>query len=191
MKRSEWAKQVAKLQARWPRQPVSPESAAIWFEDLMEFPAEQVEAAIVALYRDGREWAPNGAQIRLKVLELGQPAHDWGKAYKLAMDAAGPGGGAASGLAWLRERDPLAAEAASRFPWDAFCMETNDMARRAQFRDIFLEVAESAERHDRYRGIEPAGLKVLEQANDQPARFGDLVQLDPAARQLEAGEDAA
>lgn len=178
MTRSEWLKLAAVIQARWPNREISQESWGIWFEDLEPFPAGQVNAAVTALYRDGREWAPNGAQIRLKVLELGTPARDWGKAYQLAMEAAGPGGGAATGLAWLEERDPAAADTARRYGWEDFCFgDTTDSTRRAQFRDLFKEVAGSAERHDRYQGIEPAGLKVLEQAN-APRRFGDVIQLE-------------
>lgn len=181
MTRSEWAQQVARMQARWPRQPITPESGAIWFDDLAEYPVGQVEAAIVAIYRDGREWAPNGAQIRLKVLELRDPAVDHGKAFALAMEAAGPGGGQTSGLDWLRARDPLVAEAAERFPWREFCMSDltdGSGTLRAQFRDVYNAVARQQQSRDRYRGIESAGLKVLEQANGKPTRIGDLIRLE-------------
>lgn len=189
MKRSEWAKVVAIMQARWPRVPITPESANIWFDDLAEFPVEQVNAAVTAIYRDAIEWCPNGAQIRKKVLELDSPDRDWGKAYELAMRAAGPGGGAANGMAWLEKRDPLAAATARQFGWDDFCMSTHPESRRAQFRDLFKEVALSADRHDRYRGIEPAGLKALERGSDRPVRFGGLVELDEH-RELGPGEAA-
>lgn len=179
MKRSEWAAQVARLQARWPRQPVSPESAAIWFDDLAEFPVGQVEAAIVALYRDGREWCPNGAQIRLKVLDLATGQLDHGAAYALALEAAGPRGGYIAGLDWLRDQDPVVAAAVEHYGWRGFCLsDTPDATRRAQFRDIYKETASSAERNDRYRGIPPAGLRTLERANDRPARFGELIEVD-------------
>lgn len=188
MKRSEWAKEVAKLQARWPRQPISPESAAIWFEDLAEFPAEQVNAAVTALYRDGREWAPNGAQIRIKLLELHTDVQDWGEAYETTMTAIRDHGGFYAGLDWLRKESPLAAEAAERYGWESLCRDgdTSDGTRRAQYREIFQGVAKRAERDRRYDGIPDAGLKVLERANQGPVRFGDMVQLETPA-ELEEG----
>lgn len=191
MTRSEWLKLAAVIQARWPNREISQESWGIWFEDLEPFPAGQVNAAVTALYRDGREWCPNGAQIRLKVLELGTGSRDWGKAYELTMRAASEKG-FERGLGWLEEQDPAAADTAKRYGWRDFCQgETDPGTRRAQYRDLFKEVAQSAERHDRYQGIEPAGLKVLEQGNDRPVKFGDLVQLDTDDRQLGPGEDAA
>lgn len=186
MKRSEWAKLAAVLQARWPNREIPPESIEIYFEDLAEFPARQVNAAITALYRDGREWAPNGAQIRQKVIELGVSLLDHGAAYELAMKAASTGGGADYGLDWLEERDPVVAQAAGHYGWRDFCLgDTPDSVRRAQFREIYQQTAERAERQERYRGIEPAGLHALEAANDQPRRFGQLVEVTKPAGELE------
>lgn len=191
MTRDQWDELTVVILGWWPNKAIPDASFELWFQDLAEFPADQVHAAIKALYYDGREWAPNGAQIRLKVIELGIPARDWGKAYELTMEAAGAGGGAATGLAWLEARDPVAADAARRYGWNDFCLsDTPDSTRRAQYRDLFKEVSASAERHDRYSSIEPAGLKVLEQANGQPTRFGDLIQLDPDTKQLGDGEAA-
>lgn len=185
MTKAEWMKASAILQARWPNREIPPESLALYFEDLAEFPAEQVNAAITALYRDASPWAPNGAQIRAKVLELATDRLNHGAAYELAMEAAGPRGGYTAGLDWLRTENPVVAAAVEQYGWRDFCQsETSDATRRAQFRDIYREVAASADRHDRYRGIEPAGLKALERADDRPARLGELIELDP-------GKDAA
>ena len=181
MTEQEWLQQLAILCLRWPQSAdkINDQVADLWFLDLSEFEAEQVEAAITAIYRDGREFAPNGAQIRNKLLELRIGDRSWTQAYDLAMTAARSHGGFEyGGLTWLKSQDQLAARVAEAYGWEDFCRSesTADGTRRAQFRDMFTELAASAERHDRYRGLPNAGLKVLEEANG-PRRLGDLVQL--------------
>lgn len=175
MTRSEWFKIVAVLQARWPNQQIATESAEVWFEDLNEFPAEQVSAAASALYRDGREFAPNGAQIRSKLIELTADNDGWSLAYGLAVEAATRHGGAEyGGLTWLTEQDPLAASAAQVYGWRDFCLsDAPDTTRRAQFRDIYNEIKGAVERKARYQGIPPAGLKALE---GRPTTIGEAVR---------------
>lgn len=178
MTKSEWFKQVAVLQLRWPNSTISTEAAELWYLDLSEFPVEQVEASIVALYRDGREWVPNGAIIRNKLISLRSDHPDYGEAYSLAMEAAGPGGGFNNGMTWLRERSPLAADAAERYGWRDFCYgETEDGTRRAQFRDIYVNLARRAERDERYVGIQSGGLSALEGGKSGLKKFGQIIQL--------------
>lgn len=181
----EWDVLTVEILAYWPNREIPDKSFELWFNDLSEFEAEQVEAAIIALYRDGREWAPNGAQIRNKLLSLRAGDRSWTVAYNLAMDAATHHGGAEyGGLTWLRGQDELAARAAEAYGWRDFCLsDAPDTSRRAQFRSMFEELASSADRHDRYHGLPSGGLRVIEEAN-RLKRIGDVVQ-------LEAGEDAA
>jgi hypothetical protein len=175
---NEWNQLALEIQTRWPNRAIPEESFALWYADLSEFPAEQVKAAIVALYRDGREWAPNGAQVRLKLLELTDDHLSDGEAYRLAMEAAGPKGGYMNGMTWLREQSPLAAEAAEQFGWREWCLgdARNDTTRRAQFRDIYRQVVKRSADREKYRGIEARGLKVLDGGN-KPRRFGDMIEL--------------
>lgn len=185
MNADEWDVLTVEILAYWPNKEIPEKSFELWFRDLSEFEAEQVEAAVIALYRDGREWAPNGAQIRNKLIELRVPG-GWAQAYELAMEAARSHGGFEyGGLTWLRGQDELAARAVETYGWEDFCRSesTADGTRRAQFRDIFTEISGSAQRHERYRGLPSGGLKVIEQAN-APRKLGDVIQ-------LEAGEDAA
>lgn len=188
MTEQEWLQQLAILCLRWPQSAdkINDQVADLWFLDLSEFESEQVEAAITAIYRDGREFAPNGAQIRNKLLELRTDDLGWDRAYQLAMEAATSHGGAEyGGLTWLRDQDPVAADVADAYGWRDFCLSdsTADGTRRAHFRQMYeLRAGKAAER-ERYRGLPSAGLKVIEGAN-KPTRFGDLVQ-------LEQGEDAA
>lgn len=177
MTAEEWEYLTVKVQAYWPNKPLSDESLELWFADLSEFEAEQVEAAIIALYRDGREWAPNGAQIRNKLLELRTDTIDHGAAYELAMRAAGEGGGFENGLEWLRERDPLVALVAEQWPWREFCYSTaDDTTRRAQFRDSYKNAVARRSKDQRYLGIEADGLDGLPSG---PKRIGEVIRLLP------------
>lgn len=185
MTRSEWWKQVAILQARWPHKPIPEQTAEIWFHDLADIPVEQVEAAILALYREGREWAPNGAQIRAKVAELGQDHLDHGAAYDLAMRAASSKG-FERGLDWLREQDETVALAAERFPWRSLCLEPlEDGTRRAQFREIYKLVVGEAKRDAAYAGLPSAGLRSLER---RPRSMGEALERAVGAPKLELVE---
>jgi hypothetical protein len=178
MTEAEWDVLTVEMLALWPNREISDKSFDLWFRDLGEFKAEQVEAAILALYRDGREWAPNGAQIRLKLLELRTDVISHGEAYRLTLDAAGPMGGYANGMTWLREQSPLAADAAEQYGWRDFCLSENtpDTTRRAQYRDIFQQVVKRAADREKYRGLKSGGLEAIEAANG-PGRFGELVRL--------------
>jgi len=182
MTEQEWMKQLAILCLRWPQSAdkINDQVADLWFMDLSEFEVEKVEAAITAIYRDGREFAPNGAQIRNKIAELHAVDSGWDRAYALAMEAATSHGGAEyGGLSWLRDQDPVAADVAEGYGWRDFCLSdsTSDGMRRAHFRDMYEKRAARAVERERYRGIEGPGLRVIEEAN-QPRRLGDLVELD-------------
>ena len=178
MTEREWMEQLAIMQLRWPQSKISDEAADLWFRDLGEFEVEHVEAAITALYRDGREWVPNGAQIRNKLIELRTDLPDHGEAYALAMKAASSHG-FANGLEWLREESAIVADAAERYGWRDFCLngDSDEGTRRAQFRDIYKNAAKRAERDERYLGIEAAGLRGLPSGG--PKRFGDIAKQLP------------
>lgn len=73
----QWINVETRLTANWPHQ-IPPESALKkWRADLDDLDGDQVETAVEALYIDGREYPPNGATIRRKVIELSIDAPDW------------------------------------------------------------------------------------------------------------------
>lgn len=179
MTQDEWDEITVVMLAYWPNKEIPSESFDVWFLDLSEFEAEFVESAVRALARDGREWMPNGGQVRNKILELRTDTGDWAKAYELAMEAATSHGGAEyGGLTWLREQDPVVADVAEAYGWRDFCLSdsTADGTRRAHFRDMFNLRADKAAERERYAGLPSAGLKVLEQANS-PRKLGEVIQL--------------
>jgi hypothetical protein len=174
---SEWLKIAAvDLQARWPNRPIPEESIKLWFEDLAEFPADQVRAAVLALYRDGREWSPNGAQIRAKLSELSRDDPDHGAAWALVNRALAnygvydwPGF-----YRYLEERSPAVAEAARRHSFEpSGYLKADESTVRAQFREIYKAVVAERTRNQAYAGIPTANLRGLERG---PRRLGDVLR---------------
>lgn len=173
MQRSEWIEAVALMRVNWPHVAIDDHVSAKWFSDLEHLPGEQVKVAIEALYRDGREFPPNGAQILGKIFELGRDEIDHGEAWKLAKRAAIKAD-PKEALAWLEERSPLAAEAVRRISGAQLSYSNDDEATvRAQFRDIFKNLAEGQRRDDVYAGLPSAGLRGLERG---PRQLGSALK---------------
>jgi hypothetical protein len=179
MTADQWDEITVVMLAYWPNKDIPSESFDVWFNDLSEFESEHVEAAIIALGRDGREWMPNGGQIRNKLIELRQPVIGHERAYELAMYAAGPGGGFNAGLEWLRAESALAAEAVETYGWREFCLngQIDEGTRRAQYREVFKNIAARSNQQQRYAGIEAKGLKGL--PGKGPRKFGELIATLP------------
>lgn len=169
----EWAKVAVELQARWPNRPLTDESLAIWFEDLKHLPVEQVRAAIIALYRDGREWCPNGAQILGRVSELARDDPSYGEAWRLVNKALMKHG-VYHWPAFYEALPAPVAEAARRmnFETQGGYLKAEESTVRAQFRDIYNAVLSERKRDDAYAGIPDAGLRGLTRG---PVRVGEVL----------------
>lgn len=173
MKRSEWIEAVALMRVNWPHARIDDPSIAKWYADLEHLPAEQVTVAVEAIYRDGREFPPNGAQILAKVADLARPTIDHGEAWRLAKKAALKAD-PAEAEEWLREQSPEAAEAVRRISGPQLSyLNEDEPTVRAQFRDIFRNIVEAQKRDDRYAGLPSAGLRGLEGG---PRKLGDALQ---------------
>jgi hypothetical protein len=173
MQRSEWIEALALMRVNWPHVALDEQVAAKWFRDLERHPGDQVKVAIEALYRDGREFPPNGAQILAKLFELGRDEIDHGEAWKLAKQAAIKAD-PKEASAWLEEQSPLAAEAVRRISGAQLSYLNEDEATvRAQFRDIFKNLVEGQRRDDAYAGLPSAGLRGLERG---PRQLGDALK---------------
>lgn len=173
MKRSEWIEAVALMRLNWPHARVADPVIAKWYTDLEHLPGEQVKVAIEALYRDGREFPPNAAQILGKITELANPMIDHGEAWRLAK-AASLKADPKEGQRWLAERSPEAAEAVRRISGAQLSyMVEDEPIVRAQFRQIFNNIIEGRRRDERYAGLPSAGLRGLESG---PRRLGDALR---------------
>lgn len=173
MLRSEWIEAVALMRLNWPHSQIDDAVIAKWYSDLQHLPGEQVKVAVEALYRDGREFPPNGAQILGKIIELGRDDLSVGEAWRLAHKAAripDP----AKAEAWLKEKSPAAAEAVRQISGPYLAYQLDDESTvRAQFRDIYNNVIRAQKRDDAYAGLPSAGLRSLERG---PKRIGDVLK---------------
>lgn len=167
MNEREWSGVVAVMTANWPHQLPPKESLAKWGRDLAEFPADQVLTTVEVLYREGREFPPNGAQIRAKLVDLASDELDWSEAWELVREAGrkfGLGGRCPEALEWIEQQSLPTAIAAKRMgvrEVTAYTIE-NESTARAQFRDTYREVVHRKRAGELYAGLPSAGLARLE-----------------------------
>lgn len=168
MTRQEWDQIVGLMAANWPHSPPTDEAIDKWFSDLHDLDGRHVYTAVEAIYRDGREYPPNGAQILAKVSELDRDDPDWGRAWELANKASWKHMpyDAERFIRTLDEQSPAAAEAVRRFGIKHFGerLVKDEGTDRAQFRDIFKNVVAERKRDAAYATLPAAGLRQIEQA---------------------------
>lgn len=87
MSPGEWVEIVRLIQANWPQQRIPRASLAKWYDDLHDLPAETVAAAVESIYRQGREWPPNGALILREVADQTVAAPEFGVAWAQILQA--------------------------------------------------------------------------------------------------------
>jgi hypothetical protein len=194
---SEWLRHTASIREHWPHSPLPDESITRWGSDLADLPSEQVGAAIEAFVREGREHAPNGGQIRNKVVELALAIPEWPyvlqrlralltKSEQLWVNGA-PVNERREALA--REA-PIIREFVRTAGWEQVSRGLDGGNEEARLRDKFAAFCERAKREALYRGLPSAGLRELRRIEaGQPKQIGEVVA--EVAGELEAGEEAA
>ncbi len=176
MTEREWHQVVAVIAANWPHKPPPDESIEKWHRDLADLPGEQVLVAVEALYREGREFPPNGAQIRAKVAELRADDMSEGGAWELVMRAVRRFGhmNEEGALEWLGGEAPTVAEALRRFGYRDFCLWEGEHSHlRAQFRDVYKSTVRERARDAVYAGLPDAGLRRLQRG---PRHIGEALK---------------
>jgi hypothetical protein len=195
--RQEWAAIVDPMLTRWPhvdwKAYVKSGTIDDWYAVLADCRADQVAAACEVLYAEGREWPPNGAQIRERLILLSIDAPEW-----MTVKAALPGGhqvvgpqsdfcpdGRCDGSTWILGDDDLArpctcreARIASGRPTNPLIAAFIDEVGTAELRDVAGDrTAEAQVRGkweafvarvqdaERLANIDPAGLPALERAS--------------------------
>lgn len=158
------------MRLNWPHAKIEDAVIAKWYQDVEHLAGEQVKVAIEAIYRDGREFPPSGAQILAKVSELGRDEIDHGEAWRLAKKAALK----SNPQEWLEERSPEAAEAVRRLcgPYLTYMLDEESTVR-AQFREIYKNIVATQKRDAAYAGLPSAGLRALERG---PRQLGEALQ---------------
>lgn len=189
MTEAEWWRIAAEIQARWPQREIEDETLRLWFADLEAFPAEQVQAAMLAFYVEGREWAPNSGQLVKKIAELDDDEGDFGEAWALVKRAnlKDP----AEGMPWLEERSPAAAEAVRRLgSGNRHCLMTYQLADeptvRAQFRDIYKGVQRDRLQGRLYKSL-PSGTGLRRLEGLQKPGFRTIADRAAGRKELTSG----
>lgn len=159
MTAADWERVKALLFVNWPHQLPPEEALAKWGRDLAEEPVAEVLVAVETLYREGREFPPNGAQILAKLAELKRDDPDPGEAWAIVTSTANPHHlhyEQARWLEWVAERSEAAAEAARRFGLESFALRqvADETTTRAQFRRIYEGVLADRRRTDVRQGLE-------------------------------------
>ena len=180
MTRDQAIELVQEMRARWPHSEIPDAALAVLFHDLRHVDAGQARVAMLALYREGREFAPNGAQILAKLSELDRDDPDHGEAWGLVHQANLKWGlhrehGQDRALAWLEQRSPAVAEAVRRFGPDALATynTADEGTVRAQFRDIYKAVVRERAHDAAYQGLPDVPLRRLQRL---PRPLGEVVK---------------
>lgn len=176
MTRPEWIEVVQRMVTNWPHVTIPDASIAKWYGDLAHLPFEQVAVAVEAIYRDGREYPPNGAQVLAKVSELSRDDPDYGEAWRLVNKALRKFGvyDWPGFYSYLEKHSPAVCEAARRYGFEPSGYLIADQGTvRAQFRDIFRAVCAERQRADAYSGLPDAGLRQLQRG---PRQLGDALR---------------
>lgn len=188
MERSEWVAIVRRIRMNWPNSKLPDDSIAKWYDDLRHLPGPQVQQTMESLYREGREFPPNGGQILARLTELEPDKRDhWGEAWRLTRKALYK----TDAMAWLRDHDPLAATVLGYLGGNQFSyLNDDEPIVRAQFRQLY-----EAEL-DRQHKVEIAKtIPGLEERGGEPKRISDVLpkaigeeQDDPSGEQEASGD---
>jgi hypothetical protein len=183
MNRPEWIEVVKRYRANWPHAQIPDASIAKWYDDLAELPAEQVTAAVEAIYREGAEFPPNGAQVLAKVSEVERSDPDHGEAWRLAMEAVRRFGSyePTAALEWLGERSAAVRVAVERIGYRELCHFNlaDEATWRAQFREVYKAVVRSRKHDAAYASM--GGMDPRQLRGGKPKRIGDVLAEIPEA----------
>ena len=163
MNESQWIDVLALWADLWPTRPLPPESAPVWYAGLRDLPADDVAAALVAIWNDpdGNGWPPLSAgQVRSRL----DPGRTW-------EDALGQVAQAIRSVGRYQPcpdfDDPaITSWVTSMGGWRQVCdtVDVSDPTVRAQFRDAYTaatrRVRDTATL-DRVRGEVTGGLLAL------------------------------
>jgi hypothetical protein len=72
---------LQKINRRWPHAPISDDAHPEWAEDLAGLSYDVVLGAVVAISREGREFAPTPGQVFARTVRLSDPIPDFDEAW--------------------------------------------------------------------------------------------------------------
>lgn len=182
MTRGEWNTVVQRLMAWWPhydwRNATTLGSLDAWYDDLKDLDADQVQTGAEALYREAKDFPPNGAQIRAQIVELASDVPPFAQVWQRLLKAAGLFGRDRPDDAyrWLADLHPLVADLARLLPWREFCLSENLEVTHGQARRSWEQLVARHGRDWRLAGLPAAGLSVVERASADVVPIADAVR---------------
>lgn len=175
MTRQEFTEILALMEACWPHRPVRNDTAAVWFTDLADLDVETVRAAVLAVYRAGREFMPNGAQVRAEVGEQTLAAPSFGEAWLMITRAIQSYGSRneARVVEALTEKHPAVAELAAQIGLRELGMAPEgDTTGHAQARERYAVILRKRQREFTHTGLPSAAAPELREPKRAPVQIG-------------------
>lgn len=170
MDKQEFGQFVAALRTYYSKENLLPNQAAValWYRQLQDIPYP-VACAVLDKWVATNKWSPSIADIREAVSEIqsGGPAPDWGEGWEETIRAIRRFGYYNEQEA-MESLTPLTRETVRRLGFKTLCMSENDVADRANFRQIYEIVSK---RQTEARKIP---LPVREKIASLTAAFGAL-----------------
>lgn len=191
----EWVEIVRRIQANWPQQRIPRASLAKWYDDLKDLHAEVVAAAVESIYRQGREWPPNGAMILGEVADQTLDAPSFGEAWQMILTAIRSHGSRNPQrvIDKLSERHPAVAELAAQVDVrDIGMAPDGDTTMHAQARERYRSIIAKQRRDLTHAGLPAATapqLRALHRPAPRPA--GEAMRSLIAGMVPDAEEPAA
>lgn len=113
------------------------QAVTLWFRQLQDIPYP-VACAVLDKWVATNKWSPSIADIRDQVAEIenGGPAPDWGEGWEQAISAIHRYGSYCE-LEALASLPPLVRETVRRIGYRNLCLSENQVADRANFRQIY------------------------------------------------------
>jgi hypothetical protein len=144
MTKSEFAKFAAALRTYYPRETMllpNHQAAELWYHQLKDIDYKVAELTLnkwVAL----NKWSPSIAEIRENAMEISLgPMKSWSDAWEEVKEAMRKYGRYEAEKA-MSSLDDITRETVRRLGFNRLCESTNQVADRANFRDIYTEIAE-------------------------------------------------
>ena len=179
MSKREWIEAAKRLAVNWPNQQAPANSLAKWYDDLADLPAAHVTAAVESLYRAGREFCPNGAQIRAEVVRQTLDVPEWGAVWFALCGAVSryPFDAQSEANEWLATEHLLVGKLARQIDWREFRFSEDSMTtKEAQTREKWKALVARTHHEGTLTGIASGGLAELERVNQGPRLIGEAMK---------------
>lgn len=143
MTKQEFAVFVSMMRTYYGRENLLPNNQAmeLWFRQLEDIPYGVAEAGLNKWVATNR-WSPSIADIRAMAADVkGGEAPDWSEAWEKVLKIVGRYG-LSRQIEAMEAMDDLTRQAVRRVGWYDICMSENIGVERANFRDIYNNLAE-------------------------------------------------